>query len=152
MIISKARMSDAESIRECLQAAFKDQIEKTGEVPPLYDDLPKIKDHIEKHIVRVVRGKGNKVVAGYVCYWRFNCLYLSKIFVHPTCQGQGWGKALMYHFEQYNGCYTYFTLHTEANNLKNAEFYSGLGYQCVTEEKVGNVVLSLYVKYHKQED
>lgn len=150
MKISRATLKDALGIRECIQVAFKEQIERTGVTPPRYDDLTKIKQHIIEHNTWVVREKG-QVIAGYICYCRCSCLYLSKIFVHPEHQRKGLGRELLEHFEKQNGYFPYFTLHTEADNVANAQFYTRMGYQCTNEEVLNDVVLSFYVKPWKED-
>lgn len=62
---------------------------------------------------------------------------LYNICVHPDCQGQGWGRALLEHYQQWSqsvDCHLWW-LEVRVSNLRAQRLYLAAGYQQVGERK-----------------
>lgn len=129
LTIRPATVEDATAMHELQQIAFAEEGRRSGtcEIPPLLEEVDSIVQHVKEQVALVavkqetlvgsVRGvKGDH---GYV---------IRALVVHPTCQGEGIGSALLRALETALVKPTRVDLTTNTLMQGNVPFYEKHGY------------------------
>jgi ribosomal protein S18 acetylase RimI-like enzyme len=142
--IRPARAEDSTGITECVTAAYRHYIARTGKPPgPMLDDY---KDVIQQHRVRVLTD-GAKIIGVLVLIRQDRSLLVDNVAVHPDYQGRGLGRELMALAEEEARRlgFTTITLYTNERMTENVELYKKLGYR-ETERKTEEGYQRVYMR------
>ena len=124
--IREAILSDAFSIRDCVEAAYKHYISRIGMPPgPMLDDYAEVIGH---HKVFVAETE--KVIGVLVLILTATGILLDNVAVHPDQQGRGLGKRLMglAESEARASGFKKLDLYTHESMKENIALYESLGY------------------------
>ena len=127
-VLRSATASDADSITECVQAAYSPYIERIGKPPgPMLGNYDEI---VRDHRVSVV-DDGEEIVGVLVLIEGKGSLLLDNIAVRPSRQGEGIGGRLMEHAEAEGRRlgYGYLDLYTHQRMTENIALYARHGYE-----------------------
>lgn len=144
LIIRPAKSVDSSAISDCVYAAFKCYIPRIGKPPgPMLDNYEEV---IETHQVFVAVVE-NSIVGLVALSRQSHCMLLDTIVVHPSFQGNGFGKKLLAHAEQEakRQGYTEIQLYTHEKMTENKAMYQKLGYVEI-ERRVENGYRRIYMK------
>lgn len=126
--IRKAVLSDAESLKECMHAAYKVYTHRLGDktLPPMAVDY---RDEIRSFPVWVAESDGN-LVGGLILMPEDEHMTIANIAVHPQFQGSGLGRGLMEfgETEAKQKGYSELRLATHILLTENLLLYSHLGW------------------------
>jgi len=134
--IRQATVADAESLQECMVAAYSIYLENLKEIslPPLEVDYA---SEILNYPTWVAEREG-KIVGGLIVTFEESCAVISNIAVHPAAQGIGLGRALLEFAEQQarEKQYTQMRLATHVLLAENVSLYQHLGWSVVDRDSV----------------
>lgn len=126
MIIRRAVHKDVVAIKACARIAYSKYIERIGREPaPMLADFA---SQIELQQVDVIM-VDDSVVAFAVSYPLEDCYFLENIAVDPSCQGNGYGAALLNHIHALGSKYPVVRLYTNEKMHENLVWYKNRGYQ-----------------------
>ena len=146
-MIKKAQKEDLEKILELQYLAYRSEAKLFGnmDIPPLKQTIEEVYDEFQKGaILKAVDDEG--VIIGSVrAYQDGGTVYIGKLMVHPSKQGQGIGTQLLLEMEkQYlNQRYELFT---STRSEKNIALYQKLGYEIFDEEQVTEELRFVYME------
>ena len=137
ILTKKAQKEDLEEILKLQCLAYQSEAKLFGnmDIPPLKQTIEEIYDEFEKGVVlKEVDNEG--VIMGSVRGFCDNeTVYIGKLMVHPSKQGQGIGTQLLLEMKkQYpkQRC----ELFTSTRSEKNIALYQKLGYKIFDEKLV----------------
>jgi ribosomal protein S18 acetylase RimI-like enzyme len=125
-VIRKATPVDADSIQQCVAAAYQHYVARIGKPPgPMLDDYGEI---IRRHSVFVA--EVDEIVGVLVLMRTQTGILLDNVAVHPGQQGAGLGKRLieLAENEARNQGFAKLDLYTHECMRENIEIYRALGY------------------------
>ena len=125
--IRKAEMADATGIKDCVEAAYRRYIPRTGQKPgPMLDDYSKV---ISRHQAFVLQ-ESCQVIGVAVLVTGEGGMLLDNVAVHPDRQGEGLGRQLMEFAENeaLKQGFTSLDLYTHESMTENIGLYESLGY------------------------
>lgn len=132
--IRRAVSSDANSIRKCVEAAYRHYIDRIGKPPgPMLDDYHAV---IRHHTVFVA--ESDDIIGVLVLVRSATDILLDNVAVHPDHQGKGLGMRLinLAESEAIDHGYTAIDLYTHECMTENIERYNSLGYVETVRKKV----------------
>lgn len=127
-VLRSATSSDADSIAECVRAAYSPYIKRIGKPPgPMLGNYDEI---VRDHRVFVVDG-GEAIIGVLVLIKEEIGLLLDNIAVRPSRQGEGIGRRLMEHAEAEARRlgYGHLDLYTHQRMTENIALYVRHGYE-----------------------
>ena len=125
-LLRRARESDADSLAECIEAAYSVYADRISDLPAVADGVA---ESIKRHRVWVLEA-GREIVGGIVLVPHVAFLMLENIAVRPEAAGSGLGKLLIARAEQ--DCLDLglneIRLSTHVDMPENVAIYSRLGW------------------------
>jgi GNAT superfamily N-acetyltransferase len=126
-MIRPARAHESAAVRDIVHAAYEHYIQRIGKPPgPMLDDYAK---RIADRQTWVAEDAG-RLVAILVLEDSRDGLLLDNIAVHPSCQGKGYGRALIVFAEMEAKCRGYgkIDLYTHMLMTENIALYQHMGF------------------------
>ena len=146
-MIKKAQKEDLEKILELQYLAYRSEAKLFGnmDIPPLMQTLEEVYDEFQKGAILKAVDDGGIIIGSVRAYQDGGTVYIGKLMVHPSKQGQGIGTQLLLEMEkQYlNQRYELFT---STRSEKNIALYQKLGYEIFDEEQVTEELRFVYME------
>ncbi len=146
-MIKKAQKEDLEEIFKLQYLAYQSEAELFGnmDIPPLKQTIEEVYDEFQKGaILKAVDDEG--VIIGSVrAYQDGGTVYIGKLMVHPSKQGQGIGTQLLLEIEKQYPNQRY-ELFTSTRSEKNIALYQELGYKIFDEKQVTEELRLVYME------
>lgn len=138
-MIEKASINDLEEILALQKLAYQSEAElcRDYHIAPLTQTLEGMKEDFNQQTIYKLC-QGGKIIGSVRAYKKDGVCHIGRVIVHPDCQNQGHGKALMGHVEKEFGQCKKYSLFTAKQSPRNMHFYQKLGYQAVREETAGD--------------
>ena len=146
-MIKKAQKEDLEEILKLQYLAYQSEAKLFGnmDIPPLKQTIEEIYEEFQKGVILKVVDDGGVIIGSVRAYQDGGTVYIRKLMVHPSKQGQGIGTQLLLEMEkQYlNQRYELFT---STRSEKNIALYQKLGYEIFDEEQVTEELRFVYME------
>ena len=147
ILIKKAQKEDLEKILELQYLAYRSEAKLFGnmDIPPLKQTIEEVYDEFQKGAILKAVDDGGIIIGSVRAYQDGGTVYIGKLMVHPSKQGQGIGTQLLLEMEkQYlNQRYELFT---STRSEKNIALYQKLGYEIFDEEQVTEELRFVYME------
>ena len=147
ILIEKAEKEDLEEILKLQYLAYQSEARlfDNMDIPPLMQTLEEVYDEFQKGAILKAVDDGGIIIGSVRAYQDGGTVYIGKLMVHPSKQGQGIGTQLLLEMEkQYlNQRYELFT---STRSEKNIALYQKLGYEIFDEEQVTEELRFVYME------
>ena len=146
-MIKKAQKEDLEEILKLQYLAYQSEAKLFGniDIPALMQTLEEVYDEFQKGAILKAVDDGGIIIGSVRAYQDGGTVYIGKLMVHPSKQGQGIGTQLLHKMKkQYlNQRYELFT---STRSEKNIALYQKLGYEIFDEEQVTEELRFVYME------
>ncbi len=145
--ITRATSADAREILALQKLAYQSEaaIYQDDTLPPLVQTLPEMEAELQSRLfLKAVTA--DRIVGSVRAHLQEGTCVIGRLIVHPACQNQGLGSALMTAIEgrfPQAERYALFTGHRSARNLY---LYKKLGYQRMGSEKLSAKLTLIFLE------
>ncbi len=147
MIVVRAEKRDLQKILDLQYLAYQSEARlfDNQDIPPLKQTLTDVGDEYQKGIILKALDEDKTIIGSVRAFCDNGTVYIGKLMVHPSKQGQGIGTKLLLEMEkQYlNQRYELFT---STRSEKNITLYQKLGYKIFDEEQITEELRFVYME------
>ena len=147
ILIEKAEKEDLEEILKLQYLAYQSEARlfDNMDIPPLKQTIEEIYEEFQKGVILKVVDDGGVIIGSVRAYRDGRTVYIGKLIVHPSKQGQGIGTQLLFEMEkQYP--HKRYELFTSTKSEMNIALYQKLGYKIFDEEQVTEELRFVYME------
>lgn len=146
-MIKKAQKEDLEEILKLQYLAYQSEAKLFGnmDIPPLKQTIEEVYDEFQKGAILKAVGDGGVIIGSVRAFCDSGTVYIGKLMVHPSKQGQGIGTQLLLEMEKQYPSQRY-ELFTSTRSEKNIALYQKLGYKIFDEEQVTEELRFVYME------
>ena len=147
MIIIKAEKEDLQKILDLQYLAYQSEARlfDNEDIPPLKQTLADVEDEYQRGIILKALDENNVIIGSVRAFCDNGTVYIGKLMVHPSKQGQGIGTQLLLEMEKQYPNQRY-ELFTSTRSEKNIALYKKLGYKIFDEEQVTEELRFVYME------
>jgi N-acetylglutamate synthase and related acetyltransferases len=147
ILIKKAQKEDLEEILKLQYLAYQSEAKLFGnmDIPPLKQTIEEVYDEFQKGAILKAVGDGGVIIGSVRAFCDSGTVYIGKLMVHPSKQGQGKGTQLLLEMEKQYPNQRY-ELFTSTRSEKNIALYQKLGYKIFDEEQVTEELRFVYME------
>ena len=147
MIILRAEKGDLQKILDLQYLAYQSEARlfKNQDIPPLKQTLADVEKEYQKGIVLKALDDDKTIIGSVRAFCDNGTVYIGKLMVHPSKQGQGIGTKLLIEMEKQYPKQRY-ELFTSTKSEKNIVLYQKLGYKIFDEKKVTEELRFVYME------
>lgn len=147
ILIKRAQKEDLEEILKLQYLAYQSEARLFGnkDIPPLKQTIEEIYDEFQKGAILKAVEDGGGIIGSVRAYEDGGTIYIGKLMVHPSKQGQGIGKQLLLEMEKQFPKQRY-ELFTSTRSEKNIALYQKLGYKIYDEKQVTGELRFVYME------
>lgn len=135
--ITQASPEDAAAILELQKLAYQSEarIYDDVSIPPLTQTLEELRSDFSSAVFLKAEVEG-RIIGSVKGHQVGDTCYIERLIVHPDCQGQGVGTALMREIESHFEQAQRFELFTGHKSERNIHLYERLGYKVFKSEEI----------------
>ena len=115
------------------------------DIPPLKQTIEEVYDEFQKGTILKAVDDGGSIIGSVRAYEDGGTVYIGKLMMHPSKQGQGIGTQLLLEMEKQFPDQRY-ELFTSTRSEKNIALYQKLGYKIFDEEQVTEELRFVYME------
>lgn len=147
MIIVRAEKRDLQNILDLQYLAYQSEARlfDSQDIPPLKQTLTDVEDEYQKGIIIKALDEDKTIIGSVRAFCDNGTVYIGKLMVHPSKQGQGIGTRLLIEMEKQYPNQRY-ELFTSTKSEKNIALYQKLGYKSFAEEQVTEELRFVYME------
>ena len=147
MIIVRAEKKDLQKILDLQYLAYQSEAKlfDNQDIPPLKQTLSDVENEYQKGIILKALDEEKTMIGSVRAFCDNGTVYIGKLMVHPSKQGQGIGKKLLLEMEKQYPNQRY-ELFTSTRSEKNIALYQKLGYKIFDEEQVTEELRFVYME------
>ncbi len=147
ILIKKAQKEDLEEILKLQYLAYQSEAKLFGnmDIPPLKQTIEEVYDEFQKGTILKAVDDGGSIIGSVRAYEDGGTVYIGKLMMHPSKQGQGIGTQLLLEMEKQFPDQRY-ELFTSTRSEKNIALYQKLGYKIFDEEQVTEELRFVYME------
>ncbi len=147
MIIVKAEKEDLQKILDLQYLAYQSEARlfDNQDIPPLKQTLADVENEYQKGLILKALDEDKTIVGSVRAFCDNGTVYIGKLMVHPSKQGQGIGTQLLLAMEKQYPKQRY-ELFTSTRSEKNIALYRKLGYKIFNEEQVTEELKFVYME------
>ena len=147
ILIKKAQKEDLEEILKLQYLAYQSEAKLFGnmDIPPLKQTIEEVYDEFQKGAILKAVDDGGVIIGSVRAFCDSGTVYIGKLMVHPSKQGQGIGTQLLLEMEKQYPNQRY-ELFTSTRSEKNIALYQKLGYKIYDEEQVTEELRFVYME------
>ena len=147
MINLRAEKGDLQKILDLQYIAYQSEARlfKNQDIPPLTQTLADVEKEYQKGIVLKALDDDKTIIGSVRAFCDNGTVYIGKLMVHPSKQGQGIGTKLLIEMEKQYPKQRY-ELFTSTKSEKNIVLYQKLGYKIFDEKKVTEELRFVYME------
>lgn len=147
ILIKKAQKEDLEEILKLQYLAYQGEAKLFGnmDIPPLKQTIEEVYDEFLKGAILKAVDDGGGIIGSVRAYEDGGTVYIGKLMVHPSKQGQGIGTQLLLEMEKQYPDQRY-ELFTSTKSEKNIALYQKLGYNIFDEKQVTEELRFVYME------
>lgn len=146
-MIKRAQKEDLEEILKLQYLAYQSEARlfDNMDIPPLKQTIEEVYDEFQKGVILKAVDDGGVIIGSVRAYQDSGTVYIGKLMVHPSKQGQGIGTKLLLEMEKQYPNQRY-ELFTSTRSEKNIALYQKLGYKIFDEEQVTEELRFVYME------
>ena len=147
MNIIKADKGDLSEILDLQYLAYQSEARlfNNEDIPPLKQTLVDVENEYQRGIILKALDEDKNIIGSVRAYCDNGTVYIGKLMVHPSKQGQGIGTQLLLEMEKQYPKQRY-ELFTSTRSEKNIALYKKLGYKIFDEEQVTEELRFVYME------
>ena len=147
MIIIRAEKGDLQKILDLQYLAYQSEARlfDNQDIPPLKQTLTDVENEYQKGIILKALDDNKAIIGSVRAFCDNGTVYIGKLMVHPSKQGQGIGTQLLLEMENQYPKQRY-ELFTSTRSEKNIALYQKLGYKIFDEEQVTEELRFVYME------
>ena len=147
MIIIRAKKEDLQKILDLQYLAYQSEARlfDNQDIPPLKQTLVDVEEEYQKGIILKALDEDKTIIGSVRAFCDDDTVYIGKLMVHPSKQGQGIGTQLLLEMEKQYPKQRY-ELFTSTRSEKNIALYKKLGYKIFDEEQVSEELRFVYME------
>lgn len=147
MIVVRAEKRDLQKILDLQYLAYQSEagLFNNQDIPPLKQTLSDVENEYQKGIILKALDKDKTIIGSVRAFCDNGTVYIGKLMVHPSKQGQGIGTQLLLEIEKQYPNQRY-ELFTSSKSEKNIALYKKLGYEIFDEEQVTEELKFVYME------
>lgn len=147
MVIIKAEKEDLQKILDLQYLAYQSEARlfDNQDIPPLKQTLADVENEYQKGMILKALDEGGNIIGSVRAFCNSGTVYIGKLMVHPSMQGQGIGTKLLLEMERLYPNQRY-ELFTSTKSEKNIALYQKLGYKIFDEEQVTEELRFVYME------
>lgn len=145
--IIKADKEDLSEILDLQYLAYQSEARlfDNQDIPPLKQTLVDVENEYQRGIVLKALDEDKTIIGSVRAFCDNGTVYIGKLMVHPSKQGQGIGTQLLLEMEKQYPKQRY-ELFTSTRSEKNIALYKKLGYKIFDEEQVTEELRFVYME------
>ena len=146
-IIIKADKGDLSEILDLQYLAYQSEARlfDDEDIPPLKQTLVDVENEYQRGIVLKVLDEDGAIIGSVRAFCDNGTVYIGKLMVHPSKQGQGLGTKLLLEIEKQYPKQRYELL-TSTRSEKNIALYQKLGYKIFDAKQVTEELRFVYME------
>lgn len=147
MIVVRAEKRDLQKILELQYLAYQSEARlfDDHDIPPLKQTLTDVENEFQKGIILKALDEDKTIIGSVRAFCDNGTVYIGKLMVHPSKQGQGIGtKRLLEMEKQYPN--KRYELFTSTKSEKNIALYQKFGYKIYDEKQVTEELRFVYME------
>ena len=147
MIVVRAEKRDLQKILDLQYLAYQSEARlfDSQDIPPLKQTLTDVENEYRKGIILKALDEDKTIIGSVRAFCDNGTVYIGKLMVHPSKQGQGIGTKLLLEMEKQYPDQRY-ELFTSTKSVKNIALYQKLGYKIFDEEQVTEELRFVYME------
>lgn len=147
MIVVRAEKRDLQKILDLQYLAYQSEARlfDSQDIPPLRQILTDVENEYRKGIILKALDEDKTIIGSVRAFCDNGTVYIGKLMVHPSKQGQGIGTRLLLEMEKQYPNQRY-ELFTSTKSVKNIALYQKLGYKIFDEEQVTEELRFVYME------
>lgn len=147
MIIKKAEKADLSEILNLQYLAYQSEARlfDNEDIPPLRQTLADVEKEYQRGIFLKTLDEDKNIIGSVRAFCENETVYIGKLMVHPSKQGQGIGTQLLLEMEKQYPNQRY-ELFTSTRSQKNIDLYEKLGYKIFEEKQVTEELSFVYME------
>ena len=147
MIIITAEKEDLQKILDLQYLAYQSEARlfDNQDIPPLKQTLADVENEYQKGMILKALDEGETIIGSVRAFCDSGTVYIGKLMVHPSKQGQGIGTKLLLEMEKQCPNQRY-ELFTSTKSERNIALYQKLGYKIFDEEQVTEELRFVYME------
>lgn len=147
MIIKKAEKADLSEILNLQYLAYQSEARlfDNEDIPPLRQTLADVEKEYQRGIFLKTLDDDKNIIGSVRAFCENETVYIGKLMVHPSKQGQGIGTQLLLEMEKQYPNQRY-ELFTSTRSQKNIALYEKLGYKIFEEKQVTEELSFVYME------
>lgn len=147
MIVVRAEKRDLQKILDLQYLAYQSEARlfDSQDIPPLKQTLTDVENEYRKGIILKALDEDKTIIGSVRAFCDNGTVYIGKLMVHPSKQGQGIGTRLLLEMEKQYPNQRY-ELFTSTKSVKNIALYQKLGYKIFDEEQVTEELRFVYME------
>lgn len=147
MIIVKAEKEDLQKILNLQYLAYQSEARlfDNQDIPPLKQTLADVENEYQKGLILKALDEDKTIIGSVRAFCENGTVYIGKLMVHPSKQGQGIGTQLLLEMEKQYPKQRY-ELFTSTKSEKNIALYRKLGYKIFDEKQVTEELRFVYME------
>lgn len=145
--IIKADQGDLSEILELQYLAYQSEARlfNNKDIPPLKQTLVDVENEYQRGIILKALDEDKTIIGSVRAFCDNGTVYIGKLMVHPSKQGQGIGTQLLLEMEKQYPKQRY-ELFTSTRSEKNIALYKKLGYKIFREKQVTEELRFVYME------
>ena len=147
MRIKKAEKVDLLEILNLQYLAYQSEARlfDNEDIPPLKQTLVDVENEYQRGVILKALDEDKAIIGSVRAFCDNGTVYIGKLMVHPSKQGQGIGTQLLLEMEKQYPKQRY-ELFTSTRSEKNIVLYQKLGYEIFDEEQVTEELRFVYME------
>lgn len=145
--IIKADMGDLSEILDLQYLAYQSEARLFDDeyIPPLKQTLVDVENEYQRGIILKALDEDGAIIGSVRAFCDNETVYIGKLMVHPSKQGQGIGTQLLLEMEKQYPKQRY-ELFTSTRSEKNIALYQKLGYKIFDEKQITEELGFVYME------
>ena len=145
--IVKAEKGDLSEILDLQYLAYQSEARlfDNEDIPPLKQTLVDVENEYQRGIILKALDEDNTIIGSVRAFCANGTVYIGKLMVHPSKQGQGIGTQLLLEMEKQYPKQRY-ELFTSTKSEKNIALYKKLGYEIFDEKQISEELRFVYME------
>ena len=145
--ITKADKGDLSEILDLQYLAYQSEARlfDNEDIPPLKQTLVDVENEYQRGIILKALDEDKTIIGSVRAFCDNETVYIGKLMVHPSKQGQGIGTQLLLEMEKQYPKQRY-ELFTSTRSEKNIALYEKLGYKIFAEKQLTEELTFVYME------
>jgi N-acetylglutamate synthase-like GNAT family acetyltransferase len=151
MKIRFAQVDDISAVLALQRLAYQSEAALYDDfnIPPLLQSFDELREDFDQKVVFKMERDG-KIIGSVRGFCADKTAMIERLIVHPECQRQGLGNALLEHIEAHFESAHRFELFTGHKSHSNLQFYQQRGYTIFKQEPISETLTLVFLQKVKE--